>query len=166
MREKNSVNNKKNTDEVIYITNEILKSVKILLGQVELIKAQIYEGNNNVNLNDLYANGVYHRFQAFTEDGYIGTPPNNREWRPLESLIRRHFPQYYRLITLENRFTRDQLRLCMLICLSFPSFAIQKVMDVDTKRMSRLKTQINQKLFNDKRASTLEEYLKPYIDKG
>ncbi|MBQ2132232.1 MAG: hypothetical protein II431_12940 [Prevotella sp.] len=43
---------------------------------------------------------------------------------------------------------------------------IKALMNVDIKRITRLKMQINQKLFNDKRASTLDEYLKPYIDKG
>jgi hypothetical protein len=43
---------------------------------------------------------------------------------------------------------------------------IKALMNVDIKRITRLKMQITQKLFNDKRASTLDEYLKPYIAKG
>ncbi|MBQ5578658.1 MAG: hypothetical protein IIT40_07400 [Prevotella sp.] len=43
---------------------------------------------------------------------------------------------------------------------------IKAQMNVDIKRITRLKMQINQKLFNDKRASTLDEYLMPLIDKG
>lgn len=112
---------------------------------------------------DLFNSEIYARFHAFKKDNYHGKPPSNNEWSILERLFRTAFPQYYRLIAINHKLTRDQFRLCLLLRLSFSLYAIQKVMDIDGMRTTRLKIQVNYRLFGVRKAKSLESHLKPFF---
>ena len=60
------------------------------------------------------------------------------------------------LVAIDHDLARDQLRLCLLVCLSFPHYVMARVMGVDGNRVTRLKSQANRRLFGDGHAGTLE----------
>ena len=60
------------------------------------------------------------------------------------------------LVRYFDRLTRDQLRLCLLMRLSFPHYVMARVMGVDGNRVTRLKAQANRRLFGDGHTGTLE----------
>ena len=60
------------------------------------------------------------------------------------------------LVRFFDRLTRDQLRLCLLMRLSFPHYVMARVMGVDGNRVTRLKAQANRRLFGDGHTGTLE----------
>lgn len=145
--------------------NEILDAMRKTL---DALRLQIDELSNMFeektgNNRDFYNSEIYARFHAFTQDNYRGEPPSNNDWNTLESFFRKTYPKYYQLIAIDHNLTRDQFRLCMLMRLSFSLYAIQKVMDIDGMRITRLKIQVNFRLFGEGKAKTLESHLKPFF---
>lgn len=152
--------NMKTKEDANKLLDEIMKGVGGISIQLENLKALLGESIEGDGLRDFFESDVYARFHAFTEDSYHGEPPSDNDWSTLEGLFRMVFPHYYRLIAIDHHLTRDQLRLCLLIRLSFTPYAIKKVMDIDGARITRLKIQTNSRLFNERRARTLESNLK------
>jgi hypothetical protein len=103
-----------------------------------------------------FASEAYARFHAFTGEAPRGDPPSDGEWGELGSFFSKEFPEFYQFVAINHRLTRDQLRLCQLMRLSFPHYVMARVMGVDSKRITRLKAQVNRRLFSDGHASTLE----------
>ena len=104
----------------------------------------------------LFNNDAYVRFHAFKEEGHRGTPPSKDDWVELERFFRIVFPDFYQFVAIDHRLTRDQLRLCMLMRLSFPHYVMAHVLCVESKRVTRLKAQANRRLFGDGHTGTLE----------
>ena len=67
------------------------------------------------------------------------------------------------LVAIDHDLTRDQLRLCLLIRLSFPHYVMVRVMGVDGNRVTRLKSQANWRLFGERLASSLAIHLRDYV---
>ena len=67
------------------------------------------------------------------------------------------------LVAIDHDLTRNQLRLCLLVCLSFRHHVIMRVMDVDSNRVTRLKSQANWRLFGERLASSLAIHLRDYV---
>ena len=145
------------------LLGELIKEVRILSAKVESLKIQLDDKNKTFAPKEVYRSDIYNRFLAFTKEGYYGKPPSESEWNELEELFHSAYPRYYQLIAVDNKLTRDQLRLCLLIRLSFPHYVMARIMDVDGKRVTRLKTQVNSRLFNERCAKTLENHLRSYF---
>lgn len=150
---------KNNMEDAAWILAELHRIAEQMLSLV---------GNLQDSLNDskegkqerLFNNDAYVRFHAFKEEGYCGTPPSKDEWVELERFFRIAFPDFYQFVTIDHHLTRDQLRLCMLLRLSFPHYVMARVMNVECRRVTRLKAQVNRRLFDDNHASTLERNLR------
>lgn len=150
----------KTKEDANKLLDEILKGVGGISIQLESLKALLDESIEDDGLRDFFESDIYAHFHAFTEDSYHGEPPSDSDWSTLEGLIRMIFPHFYQLIAIDNRLTHDQFRLCLLLRLSFSPYAIKKLMDIDGSRITRLKIQSNSRLFNERRARTLESNLK------
>ena len=144
------------------LLKKMRQDAEILLAQVKEMEALVAEEAMENRLSKLFKSDVYNRFLSFTEENYHCNPPSNSEWSALAKLFRAAFPRYYKLVSVDNKLTSDQLRVCMLLRLSIPHYVMARIMDVDIKRVSRLKAQINYRLFNERCVKTLEDNLKPY----
>lgn len=153
---------KSNLDNAISVLAKLRQCAETMLSLVGQLQASIGVRDAK-RQEELFGSDVYARFHAFTSDGHHAEPPSDGEWRELESLFRAAFPRLYQLVAIDHDLTRDQLRLCLLVGLSFRHHVIMRVMDVDSNRVSRLKSQANKRLFGDKLASTLAVRLKDYV---
>ena len=90
--------------------------------------------------------------------------PDKQEWNSLIAQFRDCFPRYYRFITEENKLTADQFHVCLLARMYLPVYAMARIMDVGGDRITRIKSQVNKKLFNDDAAKTLEKNLKQHFN--
>jgi hypothetical protein len=142
--------------DIFTLIKDMREGVETLLSQVtEMEKlldgAVVADGEGR-----FFASEAYARFHAFTGEGHRREPPSDGEWGELENLFRTAFSRYYQFVAIDHRLTRDQLRLCLLMRLSFPHYVMARVMGVDSGRVTRLKAQVNRRLFGDRLASTLE----------
>lgn len=151
-------------DKVNENLREIMKLLRMLVEKVESLEAKLNVEKHHDNLQIMYDSGIYARFHALTQDSYIGEPPTNEEWEQLKMLIRKHYPSFYRLAVMEGKLTRDQLRVSLLLCLSFSNYAMQRAMGVDSNRIVRLKIQVNYHLFGERKARTLKDNLKQFLE--
>lgn len=142
--------------EVSEVLDSMCEGNETLRSQIDEISGR-FEDKTDEN-KDLFNSEIYARFHAFKKDNYHGKPPSNNEWGILEGFFRKAFPQYYRLIAINHKLTRDQYRLCLLLRLSFSLYAIQKVMDIDGMRTTRLKIQVNYRLFSVRKAKSGESF--------
>lgn len=84
----------------------------------------------------------------------------NEEWHTMNRLFQSTFSSYTDFIHLGKSMTNDQLKVCMLIRMGFGEAEMANILGVDHKRISRIKLQINQKLFNMSNAKDLVSNLK------
>lgn len=101
---------------------------------------------------------IYKLFHA------IGIKGNSKitsdEWDTMYRLFNSTFSSYTDFIHSGKSMTEDQIKVCMLIRMGFGESEMANVLGVDLKRISRIKLQVNQKLFNVTNARELVNNLK------
>lgn len=111
-----------------------------------------------------YDSEIYRYFMSFKTNASCGKSPSNQEWQAFVRLFRESFPRYHQFIAEENHLTPDQYRICLLVRLFLPVYAMARILDVDGDRITRIKAQVNKKLFGEDTAKTLESKIKPFFD--
>ena len=138
--------------------------------EIEQLKKQIenYQKRVSDNLTGkqrlFYDSDIYQHFMSYKSESFRHQPPTEQEWQSLTTLFRKSFPRYHRFIMEENSLTSDQFKVCVLARLFMPVYAMARILDVDGDRITRIKSQINKKLFKDETAKTLENHLKNHFD--
>ena len=138
--------------------------------EIEQLKKQIenYQKRVSDNLTGkqrlFYDSDIYQHFMSYKSESFRHQPPTEQEWQSLTTLFRKSFPRYHRFIMEENSLTSDQFKVCMLARLFMPVYAMARILDVDGDRITRIKSQVNKKLFKDETAKTLENHLKNHFD--
>ena len=138
--------------------------------EIEQLKKQIenYQKRLSDNVTGkqrrFYDSDIYHYFMSFKDDAFRRQPPTVQEWNTLSTLFQASFPHYHRFIAEENKLTTDQYRVCVLARLFLPVYAMARILDVDSARISRIKSQANKRLFKDEAAKTLENHLKTHFE--
>ncbi len=92
------------------------------------------------------------------------TPPTQEEWSTFINTFQQYFPEYFFFIQEKNNMTSDQIRLSLLCVLDFEEDEMSLLLSVDGKRITRVKEQINRKLFQKNTAKRLKENLSPYFN--
>ena len=110
-----------------------------------------------------YDSEIYEKFMSYKNNDFSASP-DKQEWNSLIAQFRDCFPRYYRFITEENKLTADQFHVCLLARMYLPVYAMARIMGVDGDRITRIKSQVNKKLFNDDAAKTLEKNLKQHFN--
>ena len=110
-----------------------------------------------------YDSEIYEKFMSYKNNDFSASP-DKQEWNSLIAQFRDCFPRYYRFITEENKLTADQFHVCLLARMYLPVYTMARIMDVDGDRITRIKSQVNKKLFNDDAAKTLEKNLKQHFN--
>ena len=138
--------------------------------EIEQLKKQIENYQKRVSDNltgkqrQFYDSDIYQHFMSYKSDSFRQQPPTEQEWQSLTTLFQASFPHYHRFIMEENSLTSDQFKVCVLARLFMPVYAMARILDVDSARISRIKSQVNKKLFKDEAAKTLENHLKNHFE--
>lgn len=88
--------------------------------------------------------------------------PTGNEWDTLQRQLALSMPQFYTFI---SPLSQKEQQACMLFSLSFTNSAIAILLGVHEQRVSNIKASINEKLFGEKTATTLENNLKRIMKK-
>lgn len=89
---------------------------------------------------------IYRLFRSISTKGNGSI--SSTEWDTFTRLFNTTFARYSEFIHSGKSVTEDQIKICMLIRLGFGETEMANILGVDLKRISRIKTQINSKLFN------------------
>ena len=163
-------------DEILHLngTNDSLNELllkrqeekKEMLRQIEEYRDLLAQYKSSDKLKAFYNSDIYNYFHSFNEDSNHGTPATDKDWSDLLSLFQEFFPTYYSFIREENKLTKDQLRVCVLLKLAFSTYEMSKVLGVDGDRITRVKAQANKNLFKDNKARTLDKNMRLYFQKA
>ena len=139
--------------------------------EIEQLKKQIADYQTQLSRNIagkqklFYDSEIYQYFMSFKSDAFLQhKSPTDQEWQSLTTLFRKSFPHYHRFIVEENNLTSDQFKVCVLARLFMPVYAMARILDVDGDRITRIKSQVNKKIFKDETAKTLENNLKNHFN--
>ena len=138
--------------------------------EIEQLKKQIenYQKRLSDNLTGkqrrFYDSDIYQHFMSYKSESFRHQPPTEQEWQSLTTLFQASFPHYHRFIAEENKLTPDQFKVCVLARLFLPVYAMARILDVDGDRITRIKSQVNKRLFKEETAKTLENNLKNHFD--
>lgn len=108
-----------------------------------------------------FESDIYKLFKKLSLKGGDGI--TQEEWNAIARLFDSTFSHYIDFIHSGKSMTPDQVRVCMLIRMGFGETEMANILNVDIKRITRIKVQINQKLFNSPSAKDLVSNLKRYF---
>lgn len=132
-----------------------LQMLREALGKV---KAELLKYKKSDALAAFFDSEIYKWFKktGIKGDGKI----TNEEWDTMTRLFNSIFSDYTDFIHTGKSMTEDQVKVCMLIRMGFGETEMANVLGADLKRISRIKVQINQKLFDVSNAKDLVPNLK------
>ena len=131
--------------------------------QIECLKAQLME-RTKANTDTGAFEAILKEFQNKYQTYYNGYEiPTSQEWEKLRLAFKGLHGNAYDLITSKGILKNDQILICILVMLNFSESTIAVMLHTDSKKIDRKKRQINKKLFDEERASTLKTNLQAYI---
>ena len=131
--------------------------------QIECLKAQLME-RTKANTDTGAFEAILKEFQSKYQTYYNGYEiPTSQEWEKLKFAFKGLYGNAYDLITSKGVLKNDQILICILVMLNFSESTIAVMLHTDSKKIDRKKRQINKKLFDEERASTLKVNLQAYI---
>ena len=86
--------------------------------------------------------------------------PSENEWRQLKEAFSLHMPLFMTTLTENDALSERELRVCLLESLGFSPGEIAVVLDTTSQIVTNAKASANQKLFSQKKASTLRKNLR------
>ena len=138
------------------------ETAKLLL-QIEALQKKLLEKDSAPNsINSENGEIIHHfkeKFAAYHKD-YM--PPTEKEWSQFERAFTQEYDAYSHLITSHRSMKKEQIRICMMLRLGFTESMMALALDADNKYIDRKKRQINNKLFQDDKSSTLKGNLQLY----
>ncbi len=131
--------------------------------QIECLKAQLME-RTKANTDTGAFEAILKEFQNKYQTYYNGYEiPTSQEWEKLKFAFKGLYGNAYDLISSKGILKDDQILICILVMLNFSESTIAVMLHTDSKKIDRKKRQINKKLFDEERASTLKTNLQAYI---
>jgi uncharacterized protein YeeX (DUF496 family) len=131
--------------------------------QIESLKVQLTE-RTKANTDTEALEAIIKEFQSKYQTYHNGYEiPTSQEWEKLRLAFKGLHGNAYDLITSKGILKNDQILICILVMLNFSESTIAVMLQTDSKKIDRKKRQINKKLFDEERASTLKTNLQAYI---
>ena len=141
------------------------EQIEKLYLQIETLKKQILErdieyGNKEKleNKNE-YRHTIHHFKECFHEFSNDYLPPLKEDWDNVSNAIRICYPSFYHFITSSYGINTEHARICMMVIMDFSERMMAEALNTDGKHIDRRKRQINQKLFNERKSSSLKDKL-------
>lgn len=85
--------------------------------------------------------------------------PSDKEWKKFIALFEQTQPKANDIIGRDHVLSPQELRGCILLLLKFSSGEIQSLLNINSQRMTNLRTSINAKLFGEQKSPTLTRNL-------
>ena len=87
------------------------------------------------------------------------TQPDDKHWKLLEEAFKRQLPLTFSVLAMKNLLSVREQQVAMLTLLGFSNGEMGTLLNVSAQRISNIKKEANQKLFNSAEASTLQRNL-------
>ena len=87
------------------------------------------------------------------------TRPDDKHWKLLEEAFKRQLPLTFSVLAMKNLLSVREQQVAMLTLLGFSNGEMGTLLNVSAQRISNIKKEANQKLFNSAEASTLQRNL-------
>ena len=81
----------------------------------------------------------------------------NEEWKWLTEMVRLHYPQFYRFVTMENALSQQEYKISLLSRLQFDTSEIATLLGTSLPTVSNARKRIAKKLFQLDSATLLDE---------
>lgn len=138
--------------------DELLEKMKASL---EKSQRELQKYRKADMLRAFYETDIYKLLKKMSVMG--GDYMTREEWKEMARLFEATFSAYTDYLHSAKALTPDQQKVCMLIRMGFGETEMANIMSVDLKRITRIKMQINQKLFDTPSAKDLILNLKPHF---
>ena len=132
--------------------------------QIETLRRQLLEKNSAQTRQNIDSVKVIENFkEKFGEYTHGYALPTEKEWNRLEEAFICEHDAYCQFISSNRSMTKHHLRVCMMMRLDMAERMMASALDIDGKRIDRLKRQANKMLFGENSAKTLRKNLQPYF---
>ncbi len=81
-------------------------------------------------------------------------------WTKLTTEVASYFPQLLNDLNLSPKMTKQKIRVCLLVILKIQDSCIANWLNLKASRISNIKSELNQEMFNDSSARTLYNNLR------
>ncbi|MBQ5972026.1 MAG: hypothetical protein IJL45_06450 [Prevotella sp.] len=103
---------------------------------------------------------IYSRIQEVLSPQMKAKDISTEEWRLFTQTFCRCYPDFYTFLNVNSNLTPEQMRVCMLLKIGLSEGDMSLLLNVNNMRITRLKTQVNKKLFGEENAKRLRNNLK------
>ena len=139
------------------------REVKALMEKSEKLASKLNQ-YSSVDMESAFKKtAIYQLFDERRHPRYAKKLVTDQEWEALTDEFRKYFVQYYAFIFVDNNLSVNQRRYCILVRLGFSAADIDILMKTDTNKRYRLRRLVNERLFGNPDAKSLEEHLKRHF---
>jgi len=139
--------------------NEAIEELK---NEIENLTSRIKSLNPDKLEKEFLESDIYQRFLDVANPNKKTSKITKKEWKLFSNTFVRCYPDSYTFIKVNQSLTSDQIRVYMLLKAGFSEGKITLLMDTNNKRITRIKSQVNNKLFGENNAKTLRSNLEIY----
>ena len=130
--------------------------------QIEALRKQLsekepnFENNNDIEERTKGKHVINHFIDSFQEYSKVYLPPQEEDWNEVSNAISTYHPGFYHFITSSYGIKSQQARICMMAMMGFSERMMAEALKTEGKHIDKKKRQINKKLFDDGKASSLK----------
>ena len=132
-------------------------------GEVEKMREKM-DKDSALREKDFWNTSIYKYFRDLANKSYLNDKVEKEKWEGLNNAIRKYFPDFYSYINYSHYLNFEQRCVCELIWTGFADADIAVLINGNSKRVSRLKEQINRRLFDCEDAKTLRANIEALMD--
>ena len=136
------------------------EEMNLLKQQLQEYKARWNRFTSKEKEESLMYSNIVTTFQEMTKPQRFSIKPSKADWENLLSVIKQCLPSFYHQITEQDLLSKQELQICLLTRLNFPSGDIAILLNTPVQRITNAKASANSKLFSDSSATTLFKNLK------
>lgn len=125
------------------------------------LKERLHQAENGIIQESFFNSDIYAKFAACGKNGKQAL--TEQDWKEMSSKFKTLFHEYHKFLQCGNTLTESQYKVCILLRFGFKEGDIANIMDTNNKRISKIKVQINEKLFNCSDAKSLKTNLKEHF---
>ena len=137
-------------------------NIHLLEEQIAKYETEIQKYSSNAMESAFFDTSIYKRFKRLSQYRLGQKPPYATDWKTLRTFFADHFPAYYAFINMTNILTPDELHVAILIRLAFGNSEMAVLMDKEKQGITNIKANVNEKIFSESNARTLNGNLRKY----
>ena len=143
--------------------SEYLDERKDLQAEIDKLNERLCRTSVSKLKDTFMETDICKRFKNIKDQRPLLKPPSLLEWNLFHKTFKEYFPSYMAFIEQDHTLTKEQLRICILLPMGYKEAEMAFFLNVDGQRIDRLKSQINNKFFNDSKSKTLRQHLKTHF---